>query len=132
MKIMVAYDGTDAARKALELALEHAKVFDDSKVYVLTTLVGGIKDQRKDWDRGEAHVEYATKLLTDANISHEVELITHGVSAGESFVEFARENDIDEIIMGIVKTSKVGKLVFGSTAQHVILESPCPVISIRA
>lgn len=132
MKIMVAYDGTDAANKALDLALNHAQAFDDSKVYVLTTLVGGIKDQRKDWDKGEELVEHAKKLLNDANIPHEVELITHGVSAGESFVEFARENDMDEIILGIVKTSKVGKLVFGSTAQHVILEAPCPVISIRA
>ncbi|MBT7887657.1 MAG: universal stress protein, partial [Deltaproteobacteria bacterium] len=38
---------------------------------------------------------------------------------------------INEIIIGIKKTSKVGKLVFGSTAQHVILESNCPVVTVK-
>jgi nucleotide-binding universal stress UspA family protein len=50
---------------------------------------------------------------------------------GEDLVQFAEENKIDEIIIGIRKRSKVGKLMFGSTAQYVILNAPCPVVSIK-
>jgi nucleotide-binding universal stress UspA family protein len=38
---------------------------------------------------------------------------------------------IDLIFLGIVKKSKVGKLLFGSTAQYVILHAPCPVVTVQ-
>ena len=44
---------------------------------------------------------------------------------------FLLENEIDEIVIGIKKRSKVGKLIFGSTAQYVILEAPCPVLTVK-
>jgi nucleotide-binding universal stress UspA family protein len=38
---------------------------------------------------------------------------------------------MEEIIIGVRRRSKVGKLLFGSTAQYVILKAPCPVVSVR-
>ena len=61
----------------------------------------------------------------------ESRLLVHDLSPGESLVEFAIENDIDEIFIGIRRRSKVGKLLFGSTAQYVILEAPCPVVTVK-
>ena len=46
-------------------------------------------------------------------------------------VEFADQNDIIEIVIGVRRRSKVGKLLFGSTAQYVILTAPCPVVSVK-
>jgi len=50
---------------------------------------------------------------------------------GEDLVQFAEDNNADEIIIGIKKRSKVQKLLLGSNAQHVILHAPCMVISIK-
>jgi len=52
-------------------------------------------------------------------------------STGEDLVNHAKDKDIDEIIIGVRRRSKVGKLVFGSTAQYVILEAPCPVVAVK-
>jgi len=54
-----------------------------------------------------------------------------GLDFGEDIVEFAEQNKADEIIIGIRRKSKVGKLIFGSTAQYVILNASCPVVSVK-
>ncbi|MFZ1202247.1 MAG: universal stress protein [Desulfobacterales bacterium] len=41
------------------------------------------------------------------------------------------EHRVDQIFIGIKHRSKVGKLLFGSNAQHVILNAPCPVVTVR-
>jgi len=53
------------------------------------------------------------------------------LEAGEDLVQLAEEKQIDEIIIGVRRRSKVGKLIFGSTAQYVILNAPCPVVSVK-
>jgi nucleotide-binding universal stress UspA family protein len=57
--------------------------------------------------------------------------LIRGIAPGEDIVEFANDQKIDEIFIGIVKKSKVGKLLFGSNAQYIILEAPCPVVSVK-
>lgn len=49
---------------------------------------------------------------------------------GEKLIAFARDHEINEIVLGIKKKSKVGKLMFGSNAQYVILNAPCPVVTV--
>ena len=43
----------------------------------------------------------------------------------------ARDNEIDEICIGVKRRSKVGKMVFGSNAQYIILNAPCPVVTVK-
>jgi nucleotide-binding universal stress UspA family protein len=58
-------------------------------------------------------------------------LVITNLNTGEELVDYAQRNKLDEIIIGVKRRSKVGKLMFGSTAQHVILNAPCPVVSIK-
>jgi len=46
-------------------------------------------------------------------------------------VEFAHNYKVDVIVIGIKKTSRVEKMLFGSTAQKVILDAPCPVLTVK-
>jgi nucleotide-binding universal stress UspA family protein len=52
-------------------------------------------------------------------------------NAGEALVEFAKNYKVDEIIIGVRRRSKVGKFFLGSTTQYVILNAPCPVVTVK-
>jgi len=74
---------------------------------------------------------YAKSFFDEADIACSIHLLVRGVLPGEDLVEFANEHRIDEIIVGVNRRSKVGKLLLGSTAQYVILQAQCPVATIK-
>jgi nucleotide-binding universal stress UspA family protein len=57
-------------------------------------------------------------------------VVVSALSAGEDIVQFAEQNSIDLIVIGVRRRSKVGKLLFGSNAQLIILTAPCPVLTV--
>ena len=130
MKILVGYDGTNSAKDALDLAKVHAKAFGAS-VEVVTSLQKGTEAQKKEIEQAERGLAYAKTLFKEDNIACNTHLLIRGLSAGEDLVEFANENEINEIIVGVKRRSKVGKLLLGSTAQYVILKAECPVVTVK-
>jgi len=130
MKIMVCYDGGEAAKEAMKVAKDHAKAFGAS-VEVVTALAKGLEDEVAKIQSAETELEYAQSFFEDDGISCNKHLLIHGLTAGEDMVQFAKENNVDQIFIGVKKRSKVGKLVFGSTAQYVILETDCPVVTVK-
>lgn len=130
MKIVVGYDGTNSAKEALNLAKVHAKAFNAS-VDVVTSMQKGTESEREEIEQAERGLEYAKSLFEEDAIACSTHLLIRGLSAGEDLVEYAAENQIDEIIVGVKRRSKVGKLLMGSTAQYVILQAECPVVSVK-
>jgi nucleotide-binding universal stress UspA family protein len=130
MKILVGYDGSNSAKEALDLAKNHAIAFK-GEVDVVTSMVKGTERERQDMDQAKRGLEYAEALFKENNITCKTHLLIRGLSSGEDMVEFAEENSIDEIIVGVKRRSKVGKLLMGSTAQYVILNAHCPVVTVK-
>ena len=130
MKILVGYDGTNAAKDALNLAKIHAKSFG-ATVNIVTSMERGTEDQRDDIQQAERGLEWAKSLFDESEIDCQTHLLIRGLAPGEDLVQFAEENSTDEIIVGVKRRSKVGKLLMGSTAQYVILNAQCPVVSIK-
>lgn len=130
MKILVGYDGTPAARDALDLAKTHAGAFG-GEIHIVMSLVKGSSGDVPEIEQAEGLLTYAQEAVSEAGIPCQKHLLIRGMSPGEDLVQFALEKGIDEIIVGIRRRSKVGKLLMGSTAQYVILEAPCPVVTIR-
>lgn len=128
MKILVRY--IENNRTLLQLAAKHAKAFN-SEILVVTPLIGEeCKEQNKILE-AEQNLEYAKIFFAEQNISSETFLLARGNFEGEILVSFAIENGVEEIILGVKNRSKVGKFIFGSTAQHIILNALCPVTTLR-
>ncbi|UCD82651.1 MAG: universal stress protein [Desulfobacterales bacterium] len=130
MKILVGYDGSNVSREAIELAVSHANAFK-GEITIVRSMVGGPEVPRKDFETAENDLEYEKNRLLDKKISCNSILSVRGMEAGEDLVRLAEENKVDEIIIGVRRRSKVGKLLFGSTAQYVILNASCPVVSVK-
>jgi len=78
------------------------------------------------------------RKLGDAMEAAGVDFTWHGRltddedSQGETVVALAEELGADLVIIGGRKRSPAGKAVFGSTAQEILLEAPCPVTFVRS
>ncbi len=131
MKFMVCYDGTDQAKEALKVAQNHASVWD-AKLEVVNTIVRIEPLKHSQVEKAEAKLEKEVKdFLGGDDSPHETLLLLTDLTPGEQLVKYAEEDKIDQIFLGIIKKSKVGKLLFGSTAQYVILHAPCPVVTVQ-
>jgi len=130
MEIMVGYDDSRVAKDALDVAMRHAQAFD-AKVHIVTSMMSGSDIPKKEFDRVEKKLEYAESLFKDKKIPCKTHLLVRGLEPGEDLVQFAKEFNIDEIVIGIKRRSKVGKLLAGSTAQYVILQATCSVLTIK-
>ncbi len=130
MNILVGYDGSGAAREALKLAEKRAKMWD-AKIEVVNCVARNHELKYEDVQRLEHRLK---REIHDQCNSEEIQYQTHllisNLQPGEELVQFAERNKIDEIVIGIKKRSKAGKLLFGSNAQYVILNAPCPVVSV--
>ena len=131
MKFLVCYDETNEAKKALKVAQEHAKVWK-AKLEVVNAVirVEPLKHSRVQ-KMEENLVEQVKEILGGDDPPYEAQLLLTDLTSGEQLVKFAEDMKIDLIFLGIVKKSKVGKLLFGSTAQYVILHAPCPVVTVQ-
>ena len=131
MKFLVCYDETNAAKKALRAAREHAQIWKaELEVVNAITRVEPLKHAKV--KKMEEQMEGEVKeILTDDDPPYEVQLLLTDLTPGEQLVKYAEDEEMDQIFLGIVKKSKVEKFLFGSTAQYVILHAPCPVVTIR-
>ena len=130
MKILVGYDGSKVADDVIKLAHLHAKAFK-ADVYIVTSLEQDPSLKKEDIDKAESKLEKLRTSFRADDIPCEAQTSVSYQSPGEDLVNYAKDNSIDQVIIGIRRRSKVGKLVFGSTAQYVILEAPCPVLAVK-
>ena len=130
MKILVGYDGSRVAEYALKLAQEHARVFG-ADIHLVTSLQQGPELQKEDIEEAESKLEHLKLTFNFDKIPCETHASVTYQTPGEDLVQFAKDNAMDLVFIGVRKRSKVGKLVFGSTAQYVILQATCPVVTVK-
>lgn len=130
MNILVGYDHSGVSEALLKLAREHALAFNAS-ICLMTSLEQGSTLKNEDVQRAESRLDRVMALFKADGISCETKVSVSYLGAGEDLVKYANENDMDEIIIGVKRRSKVGKLMFGSNAQYVILKASCPVVSVK-
>lgn len=112
MIILVGYNAAaNRNKEGLRLALKQAQAFNAEVVILASLMIG---------DKGHAFdlhaMDDAKKSFEAAGIACTTEILVRGRQPREDIVQYAKENQIDLIIIGVRIRSRVGKLLLGSTA----------------
>jgi nucleotide-binding universal stress UspA family protein len=131
MKYLICYDGSAAAKSALKLAQENAKGLD-VKLEVVNAITREIPLKHAQTKEKEDNLKKEVMDLLDGDdVACETTVLVTSLTPGEQLIQFAQDENVTQIYIGIIKKSKVDKLIFGSTAQYVILHAPCPVVTVQ-
>ena len=131
MKFLVCYDEAGPSAAVLKEAQAHAKVWN-ATLEVVKTVTRELAIKHAKILEMEKELEAdVNKQIGGSGVSYNAQLLVTSLDPGEKLAKFAEEEEIDLIFLGIIKKSKVGKLFFGSTAQYVILQASCPVVTVK-
>ncbi|MFB6168706.1 MAG: universal stress protein [Haloferacaceae archaeon] len=84
-----------------------------------------------------AERDASVRAVTDTLSADGLDASVHGrlapdADTGERIVELTEAADADLLVVGGRQRSPAGKALFGSTAQELMLNAPCPVTFVRA
>lgn len=131
MAIVVGYVPRAEGRAALRRAAEEAKLRSVRLIVINSNKGGGHLDE-EDAFQHERELTEVRDELDAAGIEHEVRQLVRGLDPAEDLIAVAEETDADFIVIGLRRRSPVGKLILGSNAQRILLDSPCPVLAVKA
>ncbi|WP_416840787.1 universal stress protein [Haloferax sp. DFSO52] len=95
-------------------------------VHVVNSHVGGDSTDSDDVRDGDDALNVVTSRLGDF-VTVETHQFIRGNDPAKDILECADEHGADEIIIGVRKRNPTSKIVFGSTAQDVLLRSNIPM-----
>ncbi len=136
--ILLAYDGSDHARKALDIAADLARQYG-SKLFLVHTYVplpnylGAAYYQEvllKQMEAAQQILQQAETLLGQIpGLEVEAELLEG--SPAEVILHVAEARKPDLIVMGTRGLSQMRGLLLGSQSQKVVSHAQCPVLLVR-
>lgn len=127
--IVVGYLPTPEGSAAIDHAIARARA-DGARLVVVNTGRNG--DYSHPSFASAQDLDALDDELTRAGIDHEIRQPTDGNPAAEAILAASLETSAELVVIGIRRRSPVGKLITGSTAQHVLLDAPCPVLAVKA
>jgi nucleotide-binding universal stress UspA family protein len=133
LKILVAYDGSPQAQRALEWAtrLEHAAA---TVLGVVPTLAGSERiadavDPTVEVDALRADLREAAAKLRAAGVT--AQPLERAGNPAQVIIETAEEGAFDLIVIGSRGRHAIERFLFGSTAERVAWHAETPVLIVR-
>jgi nucleotide-binding universal stress UspA family protein len=150
---MVAYDGSAAARRAVQAA---ARLFESRRALVVTVWEPGLAYAMADFEPAGSELsptpvdvqgaremagalrEHARRTAAQgAELAHAAGLecdalaVADEGSAADALVRVARDRGVDAIVVGSRGLSGLRARLEGSTSSAVLKQAPCPVVVVH-
>ncbi|HEY6570969.1 MAG TPA: universal stress protein [Candidatus Limnocylindrales bacterium] len=131
-KILVAYDGGDPARRALDLAIELAQKFGATVAVVSVTPVHPGRAPIDPWDDREVHLGELLEAQTILRAKGiEAEMLAPAGDPAITIERLAADGGFDAVVIGSRGLGALARALQGSTSEHVATHSETTVIVAR-
>ncbi|MDT3427839.1 nucleotide-binding universal stress UspA family protein [Paenibacillus forsythiae] len=139
--ILLAYDGSKAANKALDRAIELAKVtpgaalhvvhaFEFPRFFIGEALAPLPASVNKDYyDLAVQTTEEVKKRLETEGINAKIELLQG--SPAETILKYAKDNAAEVIVIGSRGLGGIREFVLGSVSHNVVQSAKIPVLVVK-
>jgi nucleotide-binding universal stress UspA family protein len=129
-RVLFPTDLSDDSLKAARHATAIAENFK-ATLYMLHVIELGDPHDEAMYNRLEEKLLKKMKLKGKAQDLEVKKLVRRNMEAGYEIADFAREENIDLIVMTTHGRSGVSRLLMGSVAEKVVRIAPCPVMTVR-
>ena len=123
IKILVAFDGSAHAEKALSEAIDLAKAFKGSIIVLHVT-----------WEKSDDEIRHllqlAEKRLKKTNIKYKLR-VEQSQYIPRRIVRIAMDEACDIIAIGSRGLGRAKEWILGSVSNRVIEDAPCPVLVVK-
>ncbi|MFB1063337.1 universal stress protein [Natrinema sp. H-ect4] len=138
MDVLVAYDGSKPAQKAVEHAFS---TYPDAEIVLLRVIeaadssteagISIIQEMLREREEeiSEEFPDEIDAITSDPDVEFRTETVV-GKPARE-IVSFAEEHDIDHVIIGSHGRAGLSRILLGSVAEKIVRRAPMPVTVIR-
>ncbi|QXJ27853.1 Universal stress protein UspA-related nucleotide-binding protein [Saccharolobus shibatae B12] len=137
-RILVGYDGSENAERALDFAIELASKFSarlfvveviDLTLFYNSGVLPPLEATKSLEEKAKKDVKKAIEKAKSKGV--DAEGITLEGDPAHSILEFAKDNQVDVIVIGSRGLSKVQRIFLGSVSNKIVQESKIPVIVVK-
>jgi nucleotide-binding universal stress UspA family protein len=127
MSVVVGYIPDEYGEAALEAGLREAQRRGSALVVVNATQGDALVDERYLGDRARGDLE---QRLASAPVPVEVRR-SMGADVASEVLAVVREVDAEMLVIGLRRRTPVGKVLMGSVATRLLMQSACPVLAVK-
>lgn len=124
-KILVAYVPSPTSEAALDHAVAEAKQHGATLI-VLASEQGAPSKARQVTDERPIQVR-----LEESGVPFEIRIVDRRHDPADDILDVVELDQVDLVVLGMRRRTPIGKILLGSTAQRVVMESPSPVVLVK-
>lgn len=129
MTILVGYISSPQSDAALERALHLARRHATDLVVLNVARGDAVLESKRLYDDAAAEL---VQRLDRSGVPYVLRRELIPLPAAEAMLQIVDEVQPEMLVIGLRKRSATGKLLFGSTAQRILLDAPCDVLAVKA
>jgi len=130
MSVIVGYLSSERGQKALEVGIEEAKLRNTDLV-VVHSLRGAGKSDDEDVIQSDRDLAALDEMLSKQGVVFSIHNYVRGNEPAQDIVRAAEELGGELVVIGLRQRTSAGKFLLGSNAHDILMDAPCPVLTVR-